>query len=65
MTPDASFLIWKKDILISAPLYSGVVQVFDTSNYEEKQSLVGFFRKIDAVASFENLAATAETRTIR
>jgi len=65
LTPDATFLIWKKDILISAPLYSGVVQVFNTANYEEKQSLVGFFRKIDAVASFENLAATAETRTIR
>jgi len=65
LTPDASFLIWKKDTLISAPLYSGVVQVFNTTNYEEKQSLVGFFRKIDAVAAFENLAVTAETRTIR
>jgi len=39
--------------------------VFNTTNYEEKQSLVGFFRKIDAVAAFENLAVTAETRTIR
>jgi WD40 repeat protein len=65
LTPDASFLIWKKDTLISAPLYSGVVQVFNTNTYEEKQSLVGFFRKIDAVSAFENLAVTAETRTIR
>jgi len=65
LTPDASFLIWKKDTLISAPLYSGVVQVFNTNTYEEKQSLVGFFRKIDALAAFENLAVTAETRTIR
>jgi len=65
LTPDASFLSWRKDTLICAPLYSGVVQVFNTSNYEEKQSLVGFFRKIDAISSFENLVATAETRTIR
>ena len=80
LTPDATFLVWKKESLLCAPLYSGVVQVrldtvmlwlpgavqvFNTAEYEEKSSLVGFFRKIDALATFENLAATAETRTVR
>ena len=27
LNPDASFLIWRKDILVVAPLYTGVVQV--------------------------------------
>ena len=68
-----------------APLYSGVVQVFNTNNtisnntvsnntisnnsssssYEEMASLVGSFRKIDAVAVYENVVATAETRTVK
>ena len=80
LTPDATFLAWRKDILLVAPLYSGVVQVFNTnntisnnsnnnsnsnSNYEEMASLVGSFRKIDAVAVYENVVATAETRTVK
>ena len=53
-----------------APLYSGVVQVFNTNissnnNYEEMTSLVGNFRKIDALAVYENIVATAETRTVK
>ena len=32
LTPDATFLAWRKDILLVAPLYSGVVQVFNTNN---------------------------------
>ena len=27
LNPDASFLIWRKDILVVAPLFTGVVQV--------------------------------------
>ena len=27
LTPDATFLVWRKDFLLAAPLYSGVVQV--------------------------------------
>ena len=27
LTPDATFLVWRKDLLVVAPLYSGVVQV--------------------------------------
>ena len=77
LTPDATFLAWRKDILLVAPLYSGVVQVFNTntnssnnnnnsnSSYEEMASLVGSFRKIDAVAVYENVVATAETRTVK
>ena len=80
LTPDATFLAWRKDILLVAPLYSGVVQVFNTNNtissnsnsnnsnnssYEEMASLVGSFRKIDAVAVYENVVATAETRTVK
>ena len=39
LNPDASFLIWRKDILVVAPLYTGVVQVaqncvFFGFNYE-------------------------------
>ena len=52
-----------------APLYSGVVQVFNTKTaaggYEEGEGLVGGFRKIDAIAVYENLVATAETRTVK
>ena len=70
LTPDATFLVWRKDILVVAPLYSGVVQVFNTNissnnNYEEMTSLVGNFRKIDALAVYENIVATAETRTVK
>jgi len=67
LNPDASFLIWRKDILVVAPLFTGVVQVFDTasSSYKEREPLIGALRKIDALAAFENLAATAESRTIR
>ena len=27
LTPDATFLVWRKDFLLVAPLYSGVIQV--------------------------------------
>merc|ERR1712127_1043050 len=38
--PDASFLLWRKDTIIVAPLFTGVVQVFDTSDssYKERDS---------------------------
>ena len=64
-------MIWKKDTLVLAPFFSGVVQVFNTNNkddkseYEEMASLVGNFRKIDAMALYENLVATAETRVVK
>ena len=69
LTPDATFLCWRKEALVVAPLYSGVVQVFNTKTaaggYEEGEGLVGGFRKIDAIAVYENLVATAETRTVK
>jgi len=67
LTPDATFLVWRKDFLLAAPLYSGVVQIFSTepSKYEETGSLSGNFRKIDALATYENLVATAEEKYIR
>ena len=52
-----------------APLYSGVVQVFntktETGGYAESEVLVGGFRKIDAIAVYENIVATAESRTVK
>lgn len=67
LTPDATFLVWRKDFLLVAPLYSGVIQIFSTdhSKYEETGSLAGNFRKIDALATFENLVATAEEKHVR
>jgi len=69
LTPDATFLAWRKEALVVAPLYSGVVQVFntktETGGYEEGEGLVGSFRKIDAIAVFENIVATAESRTVK
>jgi len=69
LTPDATYLVWKKDILAVAPLYSGVVQVYDTNNsnssFEEMPSLVGAFRKIDSIAVYEDILATAETRIVK
>ena len=71
VTPDATIMIWKKDTLVLAPFFSGVVQVFNTgtrddkTEYEEMASLVGNFRKIDAMALYENLVATAETRVVK
>ena len=45
LTPDATFLAWRKEALVVAPLYSGVVQVFntktETGGYEEGEGLVG------------------------
>ena len=64
-------MVWRKDTLVVAPFFSGVVQVFNTKNkeeeneYEEMASLVGNFRKIDAMAVYENLVATAETRIVK
>ena len=67
LTPDATFMVWRKDFLLVAPLYSGVIQIFNTSysNYEESGNLVGKFRKIDALATYENLVATAEDKQVR
>ena len=60
-------MVWRKDFLLVAPLYSGVIQIFNTSysNYEESGNLVGKFRKIDALATYENLVATAEDKQVR
>ena len=56
-------------MLVVAPLYSGVVQVFNTKTedggYEEGEGLVGGFRKIDAIAVYENIIATAESKTVK
>jgi len=67
LTPDATFMVWRKDFLLVAPLYSGVVQIFTTANsdYKESESLVGNFRKIDALATYENLVATGEEKHVR
>ena len=69
LTPDATFLTWRKEVLVVAPLYSGVVQVFntktETGGYEEGEGLVGGFRKIDAIAVYENIVATAESKTVK
>ena len=67
LTPDATYMVWRKDFLLVAPLYSGVIQIFSTSysNYEESGNLVGKFRKIEALATFENLVATAEDKQVR
>ena len=123
LNPDASFLIWRRDTLVVAPLFTGVVQVplgFMSSEelllvwikaewssifcdkatnqnlpwqailprcltprppptrrgnpwlghsgtnwthpLQKKRTYKIFCRKIDAVAAFENLAATAESR---
>jgi len=62
---DSSFLVWRKDTLLTAPLYTGIIQVFDTTTHEEKPSLCGAIRRVDAVAVYESLVATGETQMVR
>ena len=42
-----------------------IVQVFDTLDYKEQKCIEGGFRKIDSIAVYENLIATAESQSIR
>ena len=49
-------------MLLTAPLYSGVVQAVDSEKEVEIRTLVGSIRRIDAVALYDALIATAEAR---
>jgi hypothetical protein len=39
--------------------------MFDTLGYTEQKCIEGGFRKIDSIAVYENLVATAESQSIR
>ena len=62
---DSCYLLWQKNLLLTAPLYSGVIQAIDTEKERELKSIVGSIRRIDAVAVYENLCATGEGRWVK
>ena len=62
---DSTYLIWKSNVLLTAPLYSGVVQAVDSEKEREIRTLVGSIRRIDAVALYDSLIATAEARWVK
>ncbi len=63
--PDALYLVWQDDILLTAPQYSGVIQVIDTEREREAASLSGSIRRIDSLAAHRRLCATGEGKTCR
>ena len=66
VTSDACYLLWQtSNLLLAAPLFSGILMAFDPEKGTEKTPLVGNIRRIDAIAVYENLCATGESQTIR
>ena len=66
VTSDACYLLWQtSNLLLAAPLFSGILMAFDPEKGTEKAPLVGNIRRIDAIAVYENLCATGESQTIR
>ena len=54
-----------QDLLVTAPLYSGVIQTINTSLEVEINSIVGSIRRIDALTVYKTLCATAESRWVK
>jgi len=66
VTADSAFLFWRPDnIVIAAPIYSGIIMPFDISNGKILTPVVGQIRRIDAMAVFKNLCATGEAQMLR
>lgn len=66
VTADSAFLFWRPDnVVIAAPIYSGIIMPFDTSNGKVLSPVVGQIRRIDAMAVYKNLCATGETQVLR
>eukprot|EP00095_Tigriopus_kingsejongensis_P005804 maker-scaffold1795_size27709-snap-gene-0.6 protein:Tk05804 transcript:maker-scaffold1795_size27709-snap-gene-0.6-mRNA-1 annotation:"f-box wd repeat-containing protein 1a" len=47
---DSHHLIWKEGILVTAPTYSGIIQVFNTDKETRVGTISGNLRRIDAIA---------------
>ena len=66
VTSDSCYLLWQKNnLLLTAPLFSGILMAFDADEGKEMAPLVGNIRRIDAIAVYENLCATGESQAIR
>ncbi|TRY61034.1 hypothetical protein TCAL_08469 [Tigriopus californicus] len=62
---DSLYLIWKEGILVTAPTYSGIIQVFNTDRETRVGTVVGNLRRIDAIAMYNQLIVTAEGKMIK
>ena len=66
VTSDSCYLLWQQsNLLLTAPLFSGILMAFDAEKGTELSPLVGNIRRIDAIAVYENLCATGESQAIR
>ena len=66
VTSDSCYLLWQQsNLLLTAPLFSGILMAFDAEKGTELPPLVGNIRRIDAIAVYENLCATGESQAIR
>ena len=66
VTSDSCYLLWQSNnLLLTAPLFSGILMAFDADKGTELAPLVGNIRRIDAIAVYENLCATGESQAIR
>ena len=61
---DSCYLLWKEDTLLTASLYSGVIQTVNTEKDRSVCTITGGLRRIDAVALAGSLCATGEGRSI-
>ena len=61
---DSCYMLWRDDVLLTAPLHSGIIQVIDTEKDKLLSTLPGVYRRIDAVAMFGVLCATGENRSV-
>jgi WD40 repeat protein len=66
VTTDTCYLLWRSsNLLLAAPLFSGILMAFDPKEGTKKAPLVGSIRRIDAIAVYENLCATGENQSVR
>jgi len=62
---DALHMVWQQNLLVTAPQYSGIMQVLDTHREREMSSIPGPIRRIDSLAAYKSLVATGEGRNCK
>lgn len=62
---DSAYMIWRNELLVTAPTFSGIIQAVDTSQEREVSNLAGSIRRIDALAVYGKLCATGEGKYIK
>ena len=65
VSTDCFYMAWEDSTLVTAPTYSGIIQIFDTDTETKTGSIVGSLRRIDDLAINHKLIATAEGKYIK